>query len=223
MEAAPLTLSICLPDPLLDHPRHLRPHDVRETLQPLLEKTMTGVCYSPSEPLSSPQGDHWWQQWSQRAPRKNPLKPRGRTQPIARWPSAGKESFHTGQGLPHPLTGSRLFFLLFPLPGQAQQNLGVCCQRRFAKTHATAQRAPHAGAPTRDPSVSGEPLKPPPALGWGSPQDPGEGPSAGPADAARHRGSGPAAASRSPAGYKPKQKGQRAPAPRTSALSLCTG
>lgn len=135
MGAASVTLSICLPNLLLDHPGHLRPHNVCETLQPLLERTMTGFSYLPSEPLGSPQEDRWWQWQSQGAARKNLLKHRGWTQPIAGSLSTRKENFHAAQRLPCPLMGSRFFFLLFILPCQAQQNLGLCCERCFAKTH----------------------------------------------------------------------------------------
>ena len=61
--------------------------------------------------------------------------------------------------------------LLIFLALQAQQNLCLCCERRFAKAHPTAQQAPDAAVPTRDPSVSGEPLELPSCLGRGSPQD----------------------------------------------------
>lgn len=36
-----VTLSLCLPDLLLHHAGYLGPHDVCETLQPLLERTTT--------------------------------------------------------------------------------------------------------------------------------------------------------------------------------------
>lgn len=56
MGAAPVTLSICLLDLLLDHPGYLRPHNVRESLQPLLERTTTGFGYLPSEPPAANKG-----------------------------------------------------------------------------------------------------------------------------------------------------------------------
>lgn len=49
MGAAPVTLSTCLPNLLLDHAGDLRPHNVRETLQPLLERTTVRFGYWPGQ------------------------------------------------------------------------------------------------------------------------------------------------------------------------------